>query len=404
MTRHPVAPPTPAASSRPTPRHLVRSVAAHQPGWLAAIGAADLVLTMVLLPAGVMLVLDPTNFGGPWAAVLVSLAVATLLAFRRAPATAALAAAVLTLATQLLTGPLVTCGVMVPVMCAMTFQLAARSSGRELLLGAVGVVATATVEVTLDPVLGLTAAVFLVGVLGSFAFAGFLLRSRPPPWRPCAAAPWTCRDSATAPPSWRWRADRARIGTDLETRSAPDPDHLGSGRHRARTGLDGRPEATLAALEHVELEGRETLATMREVVGTMRDAPTTPIPGLGDPRRSAAPGDRGRRATDRRGRVPGPRTARGAVRIPDRRTAARHVSDLPRAQVDVVVRFDDGALRITMGGPPAEMGTPEREAVVVAALDAARARAAVVGGQLVASSPRGWRNIDVVLPVPSAVR
>ena len=123
MTRHPVAPPTPAASSRPTPRHLVRAVAAHQPGWLAAIGAANLVLTMVLLPAGVMLVLDPTNFGGPWAAVLVSLAVATLLAFRRAPATAALAAAVLTLATQLLTGPLVTCGVMVPVMCAMTPQV-----------------------------------------------------------------------------------------------------------------------------------------------------------------------------------------------------------------------------------------------------------------------------------------
>ena len=80
------------------------------------------------------------------------------------------------------------------------------------------------------------------------------------------------------------------------------------------------------------------------------------------------------------------------------------LSVLPRAQVDVVVRFDDGALRITMGGPPAEMGTPEREAVVVAALDAARARAAVVGGQLVASSPHGWRNIDVVLPVPSAVR
>jgi hypothetical protein len=80
------------------------------------------------------------------------------------------------------------------------------------------------------------------------------------------------------------------------------------------------------------------------------------------------------------------------------------LSDLPRAQVDVVVRFDVGTLRITMGGPPAEMGTPERAAVVAAALDAARARAAVVGGQLVTSSPHGWRNIDVVLPVPSAVR
>ena len=405
MTRHPVAPPPPAGSSRPPSRHLVRSVAARQPRWLAAIGAGNLVLTLVLLPAGVMLVLDPTNFGGPWAAVLVSLAVATLLAFRRAPAAAALAAAVLTLATQLLTGPLVTCGVMVPVMCAMTFQLAARSSGRELLLGAVGVVATGTVEVTLDPVLGATAAVFLAGVLGSFAFAGFLLRSR-------AAALEALRRRTVELSRQRDRtaelavaADRARIGTDLETAISSRIRTISAAASIGRrTVLGGWPEAALAALEHVELEGRETLATMREVVGTMRDAPTTPLPGLSDLDallRRATEAD-ARLTVEGESRVLGPHVELCAYRIVEQLLLT--LSDLPRAQVDVVVRFDDGALRITMGGPPAEMGTPEREAVVVAALDAARARAAVVGGQLVASSPRGWRNIDVVLPVPSAVR
>ena len=143
---------------------------------------------------------------------------------------------------------------------------------------------------------------------------------------------------------------------------------------------------------------------MREVVGTMRDAPTTPLPGLSDLDallRRATEAD-ARLTVEGESRVLGPHVELCAYRIVEQLLVT--LSDLPRAQVDVVVRFDDGALRITMGGPPAEMGTPEREAVVVAALDAARARAAVVGGQLVASSPRGWRNIDVVLPVPSAVR
>ena len=136
----------------------------------------------------------------------------------------------------------------------------------------------------------------------------------------------------------------------------------------------------------------------------MRDAPTTPLPGLDDLDallHRATEAD-ARLTVEGRSRVLGPHVELCAYRIVEQLLVT--LSDLPRAQVDVVVRFVPGALRITMGGPPAEMGTPEREAVVVAALDAARARAAVVGGQLVATSHSGRRNIDVVLPVPSAVR
>jgi signal transduction histidine kinase len=326
-----------------------------------------------------VLVVDPTNYGGPRAAVLVSLAVATLLAFRRAPAAAAMAAAVLTLATQLLTGPLVTCGVMVPVICAMTFQLAAHSSGRELVLGALGVLATGTVEIMLDPVLGATAAVFLAGVLAGFAFAGFLLRSR-------AVALEALRRRTVELSRQRERtaelavaADRARIGTDLETAIGSRIRTISEAADIGRaTVLDGRPEATLAALERVELEGRETLATMREVVGTMRDAPTTPLPGLRDLDallRKATEAD-ARLTVEGESRVLGPHVELCAYRIVEQLLVT--LSDLPRAQVDVVVRFDVGTLRITMGGPPAEMGTPESAAVVAAALDAARSRAAVV--------------------------
>ena len=154
---------------------------------------------------------------GPLAAVLLSLAVTTLLAMRRAPILAAWVAAGLVLATQLLTGPLVTCGVMVPVMCAMSFQLAARSVGRRLVAGAVGVLATAAVEVVLDPVLGASGGVFIAGILLGFGFAGFLLRSR-------AAAVEALRERTVELSRQRDRtaelavaADRERIGTDLET-------------------------------------------------------------------------------------------------------------------------------------------------------------------------------------------
>jgi signal transduction histidine kinase len=369
------------------------------------VGAGNLVLTLGLLPIGVLLVLDPANHGGPLAAVLLSLAVTTLLAVRRAPTVAAWVAAGLVLATQLLTGPLVTCGVMVPVMCAMSFQLAARSVGPRLVAGAAGVLVTAGVEVVLDPVLGASGGVFIAGLLLGFAFAGFLLRSR-------AAAVEALRQRTVELSRQRDRtaelavaADRERIGTDLETaigtriRTISVSAVIGRGTMR-----DGPPEAALAALEHVELEGRETLASMREVVGTMRDAPTTPLPGLGDldTLLSRATAADARLTVVGATPVLGPHVELCAYRIVEQLLVT--LSDLPRAQVDVVVRFDEGALRISMGGPQAVSGTPEREAMVAAALDAARERAAVAGGRLVTSSPRGWRRIDVVLPVPSVVR
>ncbi len=405
MTRQPLPSPAPAGASRAVPGRALRPLAARQPRWLAAVGAGNAVLTLLLVPIGVMLVADPANAGSPLAAVLLSLAVATLLAFRRAPGVAAWATAGLALATQLLTGPLVTCGVLVPVMCAMSFQLAAHRSGRRLVVGAAGVCATAAVETVLDPVLGAPGGLFIGGVLIGFAFAGFLLRSR-------AAAVETLRRRTIELAEQRDRtaelavaADRARIGTDLEaaigTRIRTISEAAGVGRGTVR---DGRPEQTMAALEHVELQGRETLASMREVVGTMRDAPTAPLPGLVDLdallRRATAADAR---LTVEGGLgVLGPHVELCAYRIVEQLLVT--LSDLPRAQVDVVVRLDDGALRVTVRGPQAEVGTPDRAATVAAALDAARARAAVVGGQLVTSSPGGWRSVEVVLPVPSAVR
>ena len=349
------------------------------PRWLDVVGVDNLVLTLVLVPIGVLVVLEPVNGGGPVAVVLVALAVSTLLGFRRAPAASAVLAAVLVLLVQLLAGPLVTCAAMFPVMCAMAYQLAAHAGGPQLAVGSAGVVALGVVET---------------------------LRRR--------TVELTHQRERTA--ELAVAADRARIGTDLQAAIGPHlraiAEAAASGRERAG---QGRTVETVGALAQVEAEGRETLAGMRRVVGMVKDAPTTPLPGIGDL------DDLLQRATvgDARLTVVGPPRPYSpyvelcAYRIVEQLLAT--LSDLPRAQIDVVVRFEPDCLRITMGGPPAESTavTPEpgvvaarsdRAVTVQVALDAARARAAAVGGTVVARSPAGWREIDVVLPGVSAVR
>jgi len=386
------------------------------PRWLDVVGVGNLVLTLVLVPIGVLVVLEPVNGGGPVAVVLVALAVSTLLGFRRAPAASAVLAAVLVLLVQLLAGPLVTCAAMFPVMCAMAYQLAAHAGGPQLAVGSAGVVALGVVETLLDPALGLGAGIFIAGVLAGFAFAGILLRSR-------AALAETLRRRTVELTHQRERtaelavaADRTRIGTDLEAAIGPHLRTIAAAAERGQVTVEqGQVAQTVDALARVEAEGRATLAGMRRVVGMVQDAPTTPLPGLGDL------DDLLHRATvgDARLTIVGPPRPYSpyvelcAYRIVEQLLAT--LSDLPRAQIDVVVRFEPDCLRITMGGPPAESTavTPEpgvvaarsdRAVTVQVALDAARARAAAVGGTVVARSPAGWREIDVVLPGVSAVR
>ena len=387
------------------------------PRWLDVVGVGNVVLTLVLVPIGILIVLEPVNGGDPVAVILVVLAVLTLLGFRRAPGTSAVVAAVLVLLVQLLAGPLVTCAVMFPVMCAMAYQLAAHAAGASLVVGTVGLVGLGVVETLLDPVLGLGAGIFMVGVLAGFAFAGILLRSR-------AALAESLRQRTVELTHKRERtaelavaADRTRIGTDLEAVIGP---HLGAIAEAAEAGQKtvgtGLASSTIDSLARVESEGRATLAGMRRVVGMVQDAPTTPLPGVGDLDdllRRATVGD-ARLTSVGPPRPYSPYVELCAYRIVEQLLAT--LSDLPRAQIDVVVRFEPDCLRITMGGPPAEStavaasepdlvaARSDRAVTVQVALEAARARAAAVGGTVVATSRAGWREIDVVLPVPSAVR
>ena len=96
------------------------------PGWLRRIGIGNLLATMVFTAGALVLVTEQPTRGGVWAYVIVVLAVLPLLAMRRHPVAAPVAVAVLTLIAQLTAGPMVTCGVVLPVIFVMTFQLGSR--------------------------------------------------------------------------------------------------------------------------------------------------------------------------------------------------------------------------------------------------------------------------------------
>ena len=96
------------------------------PGWLRRIGIGNLLATMVFTAGALFLVAEQPTRGGAWAYVIVVLAVLPLLAMREHPVAAPIAVAALTLIAQLTVGPIVTCGVVLPVIFVMTFQLGSR--------------------------------------------------------------------------------------------------------------------------------------------------------------------------------------------------------------------------------------------------------------------------------------
>ena len=157
---------------------------------------------------------------------------------------------------------------------------------------------------------------------------------------------------------------------------------------------------TRTALAEIEEQGRQTLTDMRAVVGTLRDAPTDPPPGIDDLAALL------RRATgaDARLRLEGdvrslsPNVELSTYRIVEQLLAT--LTDDPRARVAVGLRFAPEALRIEIAGPARAEDTPDVTAHVSAALTAARTRAEVVGGRLESAIALGRRRVEVVLPVP----
>ncbi|HYI53642.1 MAG TPA: hypothetical protein VEX57_06745 [Microlunatus sp.] len=377
-------------------------------GWLRRIGLGNLLATVVFTAAACWLVAEQPTRGGGWAYVIVVLAVLPLLAMRQHPVAAPAAVAAATLLAQLTVGPMITCGVVLPVIFVMTFQLGSRLlTTLQLTAGGLGVIATALTELLLDPALGtIDAAIFIFGLATAFFIGGLLVRSRVKMTDTLRRRTMELAEQRDRTAALAVAADRERVGADLEVavRSRVAGIAVAARYARGQLGDPHGAALTRTALTEIEEQGRQILTDMRAVVGTLRDAPTDPPPGLDDLagllRRATGAGARLRLTGDVRSLSPNVELS--AYRIVEQLLAT--LADDPRARVAIGLRFAPEVLRIEVVGPARTEDTADVTAHVSAALTAARTRAEVAGGRLDAAFELGCRRVAVDLPVPVGAR
>ncbi len=372
------------------------------PAWLEPVGVGNLLATAVLVAAAFPLVAgQPAD---PIAYLLVPAIVLPLLAMRRHPSAAPVAVAIGTLLTQLVAGPIVTCGVVVPTTLIMSFQLGSRMvPTRQLGIGGLGLIAVGLVEVLLDPVLRTPdAAVFVFGLGSTLFMAGLVVRSRVRMAQALRRRTSELAEQRDRTAELAVATDRERIGADLDVtvraRVAEIARIAAAGRSAAAAPSPADRDTARAILVEIERRGRDLLAEMRAVVGTMRDAPTIPPPDLGDLADLLGKDARLRFLGEPRSLPPNVELC--AYRIVERLLTV--IGSRDRVPVVVTVRFEPDALCLdVLGATPLDRAAPD-EAAAMAALSAARTRAQVLGGRLAATAQAHHRpRVEVVLPVPA---
>ena len=111
------------------------------------------------------------------------------------------------------------------------------------------------------------------------------------PWSPsCAAGPVSCRSCGNRPP--RWPSPRSGPGSPRTSATSCERgiDEIGrlAGPRSARDSAEADPP--FAA---IELAGRAIPDSLRQAVGTLRDTPVEPEPGLAELGGPARPGEHG---------------------------------------------------------------------------------------------------------------
>ena len=324
-----------------SPRERLRAV-------VGFFGLPCILFAAVLGAAGVLLAADPGN-GGSVAAVLMiqTLTVPALFA-RRWPAWAAIALAIGALLNEIVIGPMVRCGVVLPVLFLIAYQFG--SSGPALrrpmlVFGVTAWVGVAAMELAWDPVLDSSAAVIIAALGGGFFCAGMLIRSRTGMVRSLRLRTQELHAQRDRTAALEVAADRSRVGADLERLIRTQVQEILANADLARSAVDDEPAR--AALVAVEQSGRETLARMRDVVGGLRsNAPTAPPPGLdqlSDLLKRATTAD-ARMTIRGRARPLTTNLELSAYRIIEQLLTTLH--DHPRARVEVTIRFTDEALEI----------------------------------------------------------
>jgi hypothetical protein len=311
---------------------------------------------------------------------------------RRAPLAAAAVLAAAAAVNELFFGHLFRCGAALPAVFFVAYLAGRACTGRARALVLAGVLASAAVQCVYDPRLGAPVIVLMAAVSGVFAGAGILVRRRAALVAELRRRTGQLREQREQTAALAVAAERARITADIGGTLRERIDEIG---RLAQPGGDGTGpiDARLAA---IELAGRAILDSMRHVVGTLRDAPRAPEPGLAELSHLLAHAT----TAGTRLSVEGPvRPLPASLELTGYRIVEQLLAvlrDEPSAQVDVALRYDPDFLELRVAGPPAGGGELRQ---LQPAVQAVQARLALFGGTIDIDDVAGRRAARVRLPL-----
>jgi hypothetical protein len=364
------------------------------PGWSwhrrAEVRWAEIAAVAFALTLSAYVVVLVREQAGGLAACVAATAMTLPVAFaRRAPLAAAGLLAAAAAANELFFGHLFRCGAALPAVFFVAYLAGRARTGRARALVLAAALVAVAIQCWYDPRLGAPEIVLMAAVSGVFAGGGVLVRRRAGLVAELRRRTGQLREQRERITVLAVAAERARITADISGTLRERIDEIG---RLAQPGGDDTDDID-ARFAAIELAGRAILDSMRHVVGTLRDAPREPEPGL------AELGALLTHATTAGTRlsVEGPeRPLPASIELTGYRIVEQLLTvlrDEPSALVDVSLRFAPDCLELCVAGPPAA-GCELRQL-----RSTVQARLAIFGGTIDIDDSAGRRAVRVRLPL-----
>ena len=350
--------------------------------WWAQIATVAFALAL----SAYVVVLVRIQAGGVAACVAATTMTLPVAFARRAPLPAAAILAAAAAANELFCGHLFRCGAALPAVFFVAYLAGRACAGRTRTLVLAGVLVSIVIQCLYDPRLGAPVIVLMAAASGVFTGAGLLVRRRAGLVAELRRRTRQLQEQREQTAALAVAAERARITADISGTLRERIDEIG---RLARPGGDEID----ARFAEIELAGRAILDSMRQVVGTLRDTPTEPEPGLAELEGLLA------RATTAATRlsVEGPaRPLPASLELTGYRIVEQLLTvlrDEPAAQVEVSVSFASDCLELRVAGPPAAGCELRRLRSTV------QARLALFGGTIDIDDSAGRRAARIRLPL-----
>jgi signal transduction histidine kinase len=354
--------------------------------WAAAWWTQLAAVTFGLALSAYVVVLVRIQGGGAAACVAATTMTLPVAFARRAPLAVAAILAAAAAVNELFFGHLFRCGAALPAVFFVAYLAGRARVGRTRALVLAGLLVSIVFQCLYDPRLGAPEIVLMAVVSGVFAGAGILVRRRAGLVTELRHRSRQLQEQREQTAALALAAERARITADISGTLRERIEEIGRLARPAGGDIDAR-------FAEIELAGRAILDSMREVVGTLRDAPTEPEPGLAELDGLLA------RATTAATRLSVEGTARplpASLELTGYRIVEQLLTllrDEPSAQVDVTLSFAPDCLELRVAGPPAAGGELRQLRSTV------QARLVLFGGTIDIDDSAGRRAARVRLPL-----